>query len=555
MSDSPIKEGKGSPLGVTSSLPHDEKDINMHEASALAVTQPSKITNRCLLLMFTICAGGFLFGYDIGVISGCLIMKDFVQRFGGDQLANGSWELPPNTQSLITSLLGAGTFFGALAQAPISDWIGRQKSMVFWAIIFSVGAVIQTATERALAQMIVGRFVAGLAVGALSGLCPLYLGETAPKAIRGTMVSGYQLLIISGIVVSYAVSWGSHNAVNSSASWRIPVGLQLLWGLLLIVLMVFLPESPRWELQRGNAEKARSTMAAMRGITLANTPQGLRGDVIMEGELEEMAAFIEAERSTFAGTNFFTAYLKCFAMDKQLWRRTLAGMLLQTFQQLNGQNFYYYYGATFFSKAQVSLNPYEVQFILGIVSWVATWPALYLIEKFGRRSSLLVGSVICAVSAVIVAFVGHDGLAKDTTVKPTSGEKMAGNAFIAFAVIHLVGFSTFWGPVPWVYLSESFPQNVRAKCISLGSSTNWFWNFMLGYFSPKIAADLGPYIMLIFFGLLCCSFIYVFFFIPETKGLSLEQVDEMYESGAANKPWKTYRPPVAPAQDRLASLA
>lgn len=345
--------------------------------------------------------------------------------------------------------------------------------MVAWSIVFTIGAIIQTATERALAQMIVGRFIAGLAVGALSGLCPLYLGETAPKKIRGTMVSGYQLLIISGIVVSYAVSWGSHNAVNSSASWRIPVGLQMLWGIMLITLMVFLPESPRWELQRGNAEKARSTMAAMRGITLVQTPNGLRGDVVMEGELEEMKAFIDAEQATFAGTNFFTGYVKCFAREKQLWRRTLAGMLLQFFQQLNGQNFYYYYGATFFSSAQISLNPYEVQFILGIVSWVATFPALYLIEKFGRRSSLLTGSVICAGSAVIVAFVGKLGLAP-TGQSPTNGQQMAGNAFIAFAVIHLVGFSTFWGPVPWVYLSESFPQNVRAKCISLGSGTNWY---------------------------------------------------------------------------------
>lgn len=426
--------------------------------------------------------------------------------------------------------------------------------MVVWAIFFTVGALIQTTTETALAQIIVGRFIAGLAVGALSGLCPLYLGETAPKAIRGTMVSGYQLLIISGIVVSYAVSWGSHNAVDSSASWRIPVGLQMLWGTLLIALMTFLPESPRWELQRGSSERARQTMADMRGVQLAQTPQGPRGDIIMEGELEEMHAFIEAERATFAGTNFVTAYFKCFALDKQLWRRTLAGMLLQTFQQLNGQNFYYYYGATFFSKAQVSLSPYEVQFILGIVSWVATWPALYLIEKFGRRSSLLVGSIICAMSAVIVAFVGHDGLAPEDKT-PTSGQKMAGNAFIAFAVIHLLGFSTFWGPVPWVYLSESFPQNVRAKCISLGSATNWFWNFMLGWFSPKIADDMGPYIMLIFFALLCCSFVYVFFFIPETKGLSLEQVDEMYESRAANRPWKKYRPPLAAASDRLADLS
>lgn len=471
-------------------------------------------------------------------------LPETVLRFGGGPTETGGWALPADTQAKITALLGAGTFFGSLFQAPVSDKIGRQKSMVFWSVVFTVGAIIQTATETSLAQIIVGRFIAGLAVGALSGLCPLYLGETAPKAIRGTLVSGYQLLIITGICVSYGISWGSQNAENSSASWRIPVGMQMLWGVLLIGLMSFLPESPRWELQRGNEDKARNTMAAMRGLSLdANG----RGDSWMEEELQEMRAFIEAERSTFAGTNFFTAYAKCFAPAKQLWRRTLAGMILQFLQQLNGQNFYYYYGATFFQSAQVPLNPYQVQFILGIVSWVATMPALYLIEKFGRRSSLLTGSVICASSALIVAFVGHYSLAPENTPVDavTSGQKSAGAAFIAFAVIHLVGFSMFWGPVPWVYLSESFPQNVRAKCISLGSSSNWFWNFMLSWFSPKIAADLGPFIMLIFFGILVVSWFYVFFFIPETKGLSLEQVDDMYESGAANKPWKSYRVPVS----------
>lgn len=143
------------------------------------------------------------------------------------------WELPDASSSLITSLLSAGTFFGALFQAPVSDFMGRKRSMMVWAVFFTIGAVIQTSAgenssnQANLAQIIVGRFLAGLGVGALSGLSPLYLAETAPKAIRGAMVACYQLLIIFGIFLSYLITWGSNHASTSTACWRIPVGLQM----------------------------------------------------------------------------------------------------------------------------------------------------------------------------------------------------------------------------------------------------------------------------------------------------------------------------------------
>jgi SP family sugar:H+ symporter-like MFS transporter len=483
-------------------------------------------------------------------MSGVLIMRDFVLRFGGGETMPGSntWSLPDHTISELNATLSAGTFFGALLQAPLSDYLGRQRSMIVWALSFTIGAVIQTSTSTSIPQFVVGRVFAGLGVGALSGLCPLYLGETAPKAIRGMMVSGYQLLIIFGIFLSYGIGWASHNAEFSSASWRIPVGMQMLWGVLLIGLVTLLPESPRWNLQKGNLLKARETMASMRGFTLIDTPEGPRGDAALEDELAEMEQFISAEREAFAGTNYITAYAKCFSRDKQLWRRTLQGIAVQMFQQLNGQNFYYYYGPVFFQSAAVALDSYQIQFILGSVSLLATIPALVTVEKMGRRSSLLVGSVGCATCAFIVAFVGRYSLAPKGTPPDalTGAQKSAGGAFIAFAVIHLVFFSTFWGPVPWIYLSESFPQNTRAKCISLGAASNWFWNFMLSWFSPGLNSQYQTFILLIFGSVTYTAGVFVYFCLPEVKGLSLEQVDYMYESGAANKAWTTSKwiPPI-----------
>jgi len=234
---------------------------------------------------------------------------------------------------------------------------------------------------------------------------------------------------------------------------------------MLIAIIVFLPESPRYKLQTGHPDQARSIMSVMRGTELIDTPAGPRGDYDLEGELAEMQEGIDAEARAFAGRNYLTAYALCFSTEGQVWKRTIHGMMLQTMQQLNGQNFYYCescllesfdrdflstallslltslfflfrslhfsidYGPTFFKKANIALNSYQIQFILGAVSWVATFPALITIEKVGRRKSLLIGSVGCATCAFIVAFVGRYGLAPDGQT-PNSSESMAGNAFV-----------------------------------------------------------------------------------------------------------------------------
>jgi len=465
--------------------------------------------------------GGFLFGYDIGVISGCLIMKDFVDRFGVQQ-PDGSFILDANRQSIITSLLSAGTFVGALGQAFTSDRFGRKHSITFWSVIFTIGVVIQTASNRSLAQLSIGRFVAGLGVGAMSAIVPLYNGEAAPRKIRGTLLTFYQLQIIFGIFLSYIIDLGTHSIPNS-ASWRIPVGLQMLWGLFLISGMFFLPESPRYLLGTNREEDARKAIAEVNGVPIE--------DPLVQEVIEELAAGIREENKGGKAT-----WLECFSTRNVLWKRTLNGMMLQFIQQLNGQNFYYYYGDTFFSAAGTSLSPYVIQTILGGVSVFGTIPALYLIDTWGRRKMLLTGALLQAMCAIIAGLVGHFLVAAKTNTGITAGPlssqgKKGGDTLIAFAVLHLFFFSMLWGPTPWVYLGESFPLRVRAKAIALGSATNWIWNFLLSFFSPRIASDIGPLILLIFFVVLIFGFVYVFLMIPETKGLELEEVDEMYRMG------------------------
>ncbi|KAI0049845.1 sugar transporter [Auriscalpium vulgare] len=482
-------------------------------------------TNRyAIILAIFIAFGGFLFGYDIGVISGCLIMPDFIRRFGEID-SNGEYFLSSSRQSIITSLLSAGTFVGALAQALTADRYGRRGSIVIWSAIFTVGVVIQTATTFSIVQITFGRFVAGLGVGALSAIVPLYNGETAPKAIRGMMLVMYQLQIIMGIFLSYIIDLATHSS-KSSASWRIPVGLQMLWGLILMSGIFFLPESPRHLLYTDREATARQVIADLNSVPL--------DDELVEETVAELKFAIAAENEGGKAT-----WLECFSSRNMLWKRTINGMMLQFIQQLNGQNFYYYYGDTFFKSAGTQLSPYVIQTILGAVSVVGTVPALYLIETWGRRRSLLTGSILEAICSLIAGLVGHFTLAKTGTPvdQLTKRNKQGGDTLIAFAVLHVFSFSMFWGPTPWVYLGESFPLRVRPKSIALGSATNWLWNFLLSFFAPRIAADIGPLILLIFFGMLVFGFFYVWLFIPETKGLSLEEVDELYRERV--RPWRS----------------
>jgi len=251
--------------------------------------------------------------------------------------------------------------------------------------------------------------------------------------------------------------------------------------------------------------------------------------------MEELEYGIRAENEGGKAT-----WMECFSTRNMLWKRTANGMMLQFIQQLNGQNFYYYYGDTFFQSAGTQISPYVIQVILGAVSVVGTVPALYLIETWGRRRSLLLGAVLQAICALIAGLVGHYTLATQDQLNSgqlTQRNKSGGDTLIAFAVLHVFFFSMLWGPTPWVYLGESFPLRIRPKAIALGSATNWIWNFLLSFFSPRIASDIGPLILLIFCGMLIFGFFYVYFAIPETKGLSLEEVDEMYRAGI--KPWQS----------------
>ncbi|KAL5488197.1 hypothetical protein ACEPAI_6305 [Sanghuangporus weigelae] len=280
----------------------------------------------------------------------------------------------------------------------------------------------------------------------------------------------------------------------------------MVWGLILLSGIFFLPESPRHSLGLGRSDEARRVIADLNSVP--------DDDPLVLDMLEGLEVGIRAENEGGKAT-----WLECFSTRNKLWMRTMNGMMLQFIQQLNGQNFYYYYGDTFFKSAGTELSPYAIQTILGAVSVIGTLPALYMIESLGRRKSLLTGALMEATCALIAEVVGAKTLPPPgtdlETITLTEENRRGGDILIALL---------------FFMFSASICSGVRRH-----GASNWIWNFLLSFFAPRIANKIGPWILMIFFGMLVFGFFYVYIFIPEVKGLSLEEIDELYRAGV--KPW------------------
>ena len=267
--------------------------------------------------------GGIFFGYDSGYISGVMGMDYFIKVIDGpDAVALSSWK-----KSLITSILSAGTFFGALAAGDLADWYGRRTTVIVGCFIFIIGVILQTASAG-LGLIVAGRLVAGLGVGFVSAIIILYMSEIAPRKVRGAIVSGYQFCICLGLLLASSVDYGTQNRTDSG-SYRIPIGLQIAWALILAGGLFCLPESPRYFVKKGDLSKAAVALASLRDQPLDST--------FIQDELTEIVANHEHEMALVPDGNYFQQWANCFRGS--LWnassnlRRTILGTSMQMMQQ------------------------------------------------------------------------------------------------------------------------------------------------------------------------------------------------------------------------------
>lgn len=431
-------------------------------------------------------------------------MSDFKQRFaeGGNSFSNAR-------SGTIVALLCIGTLLGCLISAPLADRIGRRFTISSSAFFYIVGVIIEITSDRAWYQFAIGRLVAGLGIGALSVSVPMYQSESVPKKIRGAVVSSYQLLITMGIWTAYMVNWGTESQYHNSAQWRIPNGLSALWAILLGSSILLFPESPRYAYRMGREDEARRTMGRLAGVD----PHG----EAVNQEIAEIEEKLVAERAGGKHSAFevFT--------DPRMMYRTLLGMTLQAGQQLTGANYFFYYATTIFSATGLS-NPYVTSIILGSVNVAATIFAIIFVDRVGRRRALMGGAAWMFVCFMIYAFVGHFLLHEGSEATQST----AGAILIVFTCLFIAAFATTWGPLVWAVVGELYPARYRAWGIALATASNWGFNFLISFFSPFITAKIDYFYGLVFGGCCAALFCIVYFFVIESKGRSLEEIDTMY---------------------------
>ncbi|KAH8802461.1 general substrate transporter [Xylogone sp. PMI_703] len=470
---------------------------------------------RVYILTAVAYMGSLLFGYDTGVMGSVLALKSFKVDFGLPTDKNSfASKVNADTAQNVVSLLTAGCFFGAIFAAWVNDRYGRRYSLMGFAVVFLIGAAIQTAAHHHIGQIYAGRVIAGFGVGGMSSITPVFVAENCPPSVRGRITGLFQEFLVIGSTFAYWLDYGvSLHIPQSTKQWRVPVGLQMIFGGFMLIGLFFLKESPRWLAKQGRYEEATASLAYMRRETV-NDPEVVK-------EIADIRASIEEELNATEGVT----WRECLVPGNRY--RFITVFVLFLCQQFSGTNSIGYYAPQIFQTIGVSATNTAL-FATGVYGTVkVASTGLFLIigiDRFGRRWSLVLGAIWMMVMMFIIGGVlnTHPPDTNATSVSPAS------IAMVVMIYLYVIGYSASWGPVPWVYASEVFPTRLRSYGVGMAAATQWLFNFCITYMTPTAVHNIGWRTFLMF-GIFClANCVFVFFCIKETKGKTLEDMDIIF---------------------------
>ena len=434
--------------------------------------------NPFILRLATVAAiGGFLFGYDTGVVSGALL---FIKK----DLHAGNFE----QQAIVGSLL-LGAVVGAIIAGYSADAISRKWTKVIAGTIYVVGA-IASAFSQTGAELIAARFVLGIAVGTASFVSPMYIAEIAPRKIRGGTVSFNQLMIVLGILSAYIIDFALKGIPNN---WRWMLGLGAVPGATLAIGMTFLPHTPRWLVQQGREKEARDVL------------HKTRASDNVEEELEEIKTVARREGGI--------RHLLRPGVRPML----IVGLGLAIFQQIIGINTIIYYAPTILAAAGVKTGSAIGQTIfIGVTNVVFTALAVSLLDRLGRRVFLLIGTAGCIVSLTVLGLYFQIGAL----------QRQASWLALACLIVYIASFAVGLGPVFWLMISEIFPLRIRGAAMSVCTVANWAFNFLVSFtFLSLVSAISRPGTFWVYAAIGIAALLFFFWRVPETKGRALEDIE------------------------------
>jgi len=472
--------------------------------------------------------GGMLFGFDISSMSAIVGTSQYVEYFDNPHGI---------IQGAIGSALAAGSVVGSLMAGPVSNRWGRRDSIFFACFWWIIGTSIQVSCKN-FGQLIAGRILNGVCVGITSSQVPVYLAEIAKHEKRGSIIVIQQLAIEWGIFIMFFSGYGC-SFIKGPASFRTAWGIQFIPAFFLMIGLPFLPRSPRWLAKVGRTEEAIQTLADIQA-------NGNIDDPLVVAEWEEIWSVLAAEREAPK------AWRKFFY--RGMWKRTLAGMSVQAWQQLSGANVMTYYVVYVFQMAGLTGNTNlissGVQYALFIIF---TTVVFFFIDKTGRRPLLIYGAIGMGICQFVVGGVlGSYGVIvpggvgdppnKNVIIQVEGGPA---HTIIAFCYLLIIIYALTLAPVAWVYAAEVWSLETRATGMSLAAVANWLFNFALGLFVPPAFLNI-TYKTFIIFGILCFSAaIQAFLTYPETCGKTIEEIELLFSKGGPHA-WKT-----KPGESRL----
>ncbi len=439
--------------------------------------------NRNSLYLYFICLiatmGGLMFGFDIAIISGAV---PFIQPyFGWNELQLG-WG--------VSSLL-VGAIIGAFGSGVLSDIYGRKKVLVVVALFFAVSCTL-TALARSSGIFISARLFGGLAVGAASVLSPMYVAEVAPAKKRGMLVSIYQLAIVLGILCSYTINYGLHNIDNN---WRWMFATGIVPSVLFFVGLFFIPESPRWLYKAGRKEESLKVLTRIGGESLSKV------------EVLEIAESLKGSTASVSISELFKPSAR---------KVMLIGLILAVLVQISGINTVIDYAPKILLAAGVEINNALLQTsLVGLINFIFTFVAILFIDKVGRRSLYLIGSMGMVITLLMLAV--------------SFFLKMEGIFTLICILMFIAFFSSCIGPVFWTLVSEIFPNRIRGKALAFASFTQWIFNFLVVLLFPHFLASVGGAKTFLFLALMSLlQWLFTYMYVPETKGKSLEEIEQLW---------------------------
>ncbi|KAE9363807.1 general substrate transporter [Stipitochalara longipes BDJ] len=475
--------------------------------------------------------GGLLYGYQQGVLGQAVVMHSFQRDFP---------EIRQSASKLgwLTSVLQLGGWVGSLSAGIFGEVFSRKHTMFAGSLWVVLGSFL-AAGAQSTSYLYAGRLFTGLGVGTLSAIGPLYNAELSPPEMRGFLIALQQLTTTIGIMLAYWVAFGSNyiggtGKGQSDLAWRLPMIIQGIPAVVLCIGLFFMPFSPRLLINKGKEQEALKTLSYLR-----NLPEE---HYLVQVEFLEIKADAEFERAIFdkrfpelskaAGNSVwrreFAQYSNIFR-SRDNFKRVALASLVMFFQQWTGIDSIIYYASIIFQSLGLTSSTISLlaSGVIGIINVATTIPAIYIIDKVGRKPLMMAGSAgmcICEIIiGVIVATCGHDW----------STHAAAGWAAVVFVWLYIVNFAYSWGPGSWILIAEIFPISIRAKGTSIGASANWMNNFIIAFVVPPMLSNIGwgTYIFFAFWS--AAGGVFIWLCMPETKGKTLEEMDQVFGSHTA----------------------